>query len=274
VSPIRMLTLSIATIALVAAPMLQEVVQAQGRRTPRRVVGPRAAGIVVGAYYRPLFLSPLYDPFHDPWWFPYQYGQYPPYGYGLTASLRLQVSPRETEVFVDGYYAGTVDDFDGIFQRMHIEPGEHDVTLYLDGHRTVTQKIFLQNRGTFRVRHTMETLGAGETADPRPVAPPRAAPGPRPALGRAPVPVSPQGEIVRGDPGFGAIAIRVQPADAEVYIDGERWEGPQVDEALVVQIAPGIHRIEVRKVGYREYMAEVAVTAAQTLPINISLSRP
>lgn len=221
---IRILMLSIATIALVTAPMVQEVVHAQG--------------------------------------------------YSLTASLRLQVSPRETEVFLDGYYAGIVDDFDGMFQRMHVEPGEHDVTLYLDGHRTLTQKIFLQDRATFSLRHTMEALGVGETADPRPVAPPRVAPGPRPGLGRAPRPVSPQGEIVRGDPGFGAIAIRVQPADAEVYIDGERWEGPQVDEALVVQIAPGTHRVEVRKAGYREYTAEVAVAAGQTLPINVSLSGP
>ena len=30
--------------------------------------------------------------------------------YDDESSLRLQVTPRETEVFVDGYFAGTVDD--------------------------------------------------------------------------------------------------------------------------------------------------------------------
>jgi hypothetical protein len=45
----------------------------------------------------------------------------------------LQVIPRETEVFVDGYFAGRVDDFDGRFQRLHIQPGEHELTLCLDG---------------------------------------------------------------------------------------------------------------------------------------------
>jgi hypothetical protein len=79
--------------------------------------------------------------------------------------------------------------------------------------------------------------------------------------------------VVRGDASFGAIAIRVQPADTEVLVDGERWEGPQGDEALVVQVAPGEHQIEVRKEGYRDYTAEVTVTAARTSPINISLPR-
>jgi hypothetical protein len=40
-----------------------------------------------------------------------------------------------------------------------------------------------------------------------------------------------------------------------------------------VQIAPGSHRIEVRKSGYRSYSSEVVVTAAETTPINISLPR-
>ena len=120
----------------------------------------------------------FYDPFlYDPWFFPYGYPWYPPYAYGYgqvydnRASLRVQVSPLETEVYIDGYYAGTVDDFDGFFQRLHAEPGDHEVTFYLPGHRTVTQKIFLQPRGTFRIRHTMEPLPAGAPPEPRPVAP-------------------------------------------------------------------------------------------------------
>lgn len=52
-----------------------------------------------------------------------------PPAYPPDSSLRLQVSPKETEVFVDGYYAGTVDDFDGMFQRLHLERGEHEVAL-------------------------------------------------------------------------------------------------------------------------------------------------
>jgi hypothetical protein len=67
------------------------------------------------------------------------YGWYPPFAYAYGrpySSLRLQISPSETEVFVDGYYAGVVDDFDGFMQRLRVEAGEHTIQLYLNGRRT------------------------------------------------------------------------------------------------------------------------------------------
>lgn len=273
----RTLTLSLAALTMLAAPILQTSAEAQGRRGVRVAAGPRRGGVVMSAYYRPLYFSRFYDPFYDPW-FGYRYGWFPPPAYGQfyapESSLRLQVSPAATEVFVDGYYAGVVDDYDGVFQRLRLEPGEHDVTLYMVGHKTVTQKILLQAGNTFRVKLAMEPLAAGETAVPRPVAPA----GPPPARREQGVTVQ-QGVQTRivtppaGDASFGAIAIRVQPADAEVLIDGERWEGPADDEALVVQIAPGAHRVEVRKEGYRGYTAQLEVGAGQTAPINVSLPR-
>src|SRR3954463_15414026 len=44
----------------------------------------------------------------------------------LTA-LRLIVKPNDAKVYVDGYYAGIVDDFDGVFQRLHVPAGQHEV---------------------------------------------------------------------------------------------------------------------------------------------------
>jgi hypothetical protein len=52
--------------------------------------------------------------------------------------LRLQVSPRDAQVFVDGYYAGTVDDFDGARQRLKVTIGPHRIELRAPGHETVT----------------------------------------------------------------------------------------------------------------------------------------
>jgi hypothetical protein len=262
----RIPVLACAAVLTAAAALLPDTADAQGRRGVR--VAPRRGPTVVAAYYRPLFYDPF---FYDPW-FPYRYGWYPPHPYGQFydrgASLRVQVSPRETEVFVDGYYAGTVDDFDGLFQRLNLEPGEHEVTLYLTGHRTVTQKILLQPSGTFRIRHTMEPLPAGAPPEPRPVATPAPPPSPGQGGPRAAGPAPRAGENA-----FGSIAIKVQPADAEVLIDGERWEGPASDEALVVQIAPGRYRIEVRKDGYRSYTTTIDVRAGETEPINVSLPR-
>ena len=67
-----------------------------------------------------------YGPFDDAWLYGgYQGG----YGYtsGFEGKLRLKVKPREADVFVDGYYAGRVDDFDGVFQRLHVESGAHRI---------------------------------------------------------------------------------------------------------------------------------------------------
>ena len=99
---------------------------------------------------------------------------YPPrYVYDLSGSLRLQVEPEETEVFIDGYWAGTVDDFDGFFQRLHLEPGEHEIELFLEGHRSFRQNLYLQPHRTFTIRHKMQPLGPGDTPDSRPKPPAR-----------------------------------------------------------------------------------------------------
>ena len=50
----------------------------------------------------------------------YAYG----YGHGYPAGeLRLQVRPPHAEVYVDGYFAGLVDDFDGVLQGLRLEEG-------------------------------------------------------------------------------------------------------------------------------------------------------
>jgi hypothetical protein len=253
-----------AAAAMLAVSLIPEPAAAQGRRAVR--AAPRRGAVAVAAYYRPLFYDPF---FYDPW-SPFRYGWYPPpyaYGPGFVerAAVRLQVSPRETEVFVDGYYAGTVDDYDGFFQRLRVEPGEHDLTLYLEGHRSVTQKILLQPGATFRVRHTMEPLAAGEAPPPRPAA----APGPP----RQAAPRSGGAALPAPQAGFGAVAVRIQPADADVLVDGERWAGPASDETLVIQVAAGLHRIEVSKDGYGSYASDIDVRAGETTPLNVSLPR-
>jgi hypothetical protein len=185
--------------------------------------------------------------------------------------VRLQVSPRETEVFVDGYLAGRVDDFDGTFQRLRLEPGGHELALYLEGHRTVRERVRLVSGADVRVRHVMQPLAPGEPNEPRPE--PTA---PVPATSSSgPVREAPaSGEIaVTAPTGFGAVSIRVQPADAEVFIDGERWDAPAGSERLVVQLAPGPHQIECRRDGYTPYSTVVEIRGRDTTVLNVSLPR-
>jgi len=80
-----------------------------------------------------------YYGFYDPWYSGYGYGyrgQY--YPRRDDGSVRLKVKPRDASVYVDGYYAGTVDDFDGIFQALPLEPGPHRIEMQLDGYAPLT----------------------------------------------------------------------------------------------------------------------------------------
>jgi PEGA domain len=203
--------------------------------------------------------------------------------YGPPASVRLQIEPRKTEVFIDGYYMGAVDDFDGFFQRLRLDPGEHDIELYLEGHRSVRQRIYLQPGATFRIRHTMQPLKPGEVPDARPV-PPAGPPPTRPAdaFGHPqerppePPPIEPPPGRPRrstNESGFGTLAIRVQPGDAEVLVDGERWEGPSSSERLVIQVPAGEHRVEIRKSGFETYTSTLHVRDGETTTVNVSLAR-
>lgn len=234
---------------------------------------PHAGGthVVVrgGVYYG----APYYYPYAYPWygfgyWYPFPY-YYGPYYYDNSASLQLQVTPKQTEVFVDGHFAGNVDNFDGTFQRLHVEPGEHELQLFLPGHKPVTQHIYVQPRGTFRVKYTMEQLAPGEAEPVRPAGTTQEPP----ARSRRAPDESPERAAAPGRVGSsGSVAIRVQPADAEILIDGERWTG-NGDDRLVVQLSPGRHQIEVQKDGYRPFSTEVEVRAGESSPLNISLGR-
>ena len=315
---LRRIALVSALAALLVSPAVadaqsRQAVRVARPRPPAVVHSHSSVGVGVGGYYRPYYRP---YPYHSSWYFPfsfsfsygypyysyygagpyygaYPYGPYPyapagyPY-YDLSSSLRLQVTPREAEVYIDGYYAGTVDNFDGVFQRLHLEPGQHDLELFMSGYRSFTQKVYLQPVNTFNVRHAMEPLAAGEPAPERPVAPatpppssPTQANSQRPPRAQRPLPperpVQPRASDGAPAPGiegeFGTISLRVQPGDAVVTIDGERWEGSQDQDRLVVQLAPGVHTVQIRKDGYRTYITDLTVRRSEATPLNVSLTR-
>ena len=105
-------------------------------------------GIGLGGYY-----GGFYDPY-DPWFGGYGgYGGYGEYGggssqyssrYGEEGSLHLKVKPHDASVYVDGYYVGIVDEFDGIFQRLHIEAGPHRIEIRAPGYETMTLDVHVE----------------------------------------------------------------------------------------------------------------------------------
>ena len=184
------------------------------------------------------------------------------------SSARIQVTPRQTEVYVDGYLAGLVDDFDGFSQRLRVAPGEHVIELYLDGHKTIAQTILFAPGQSYRIRHTMEPVAAGEAAPARPAPRPGAAAPPQRSFDAFGQPVGSRSTA----PGGSAIALRVQPGDASVLIDGERWQTSGGDR-LEIQVTPGEHRIEIQKDGYQPFSTTVRVRPGETAPLNVSLTK-
>lgn len=252
-------------------------------RAPRRT-GRRSRPVLrTRAWFGPGY--GVYSPFHHPAhfygpWGPGPWGAWGPWGpyplhtgyyYREGGTVRLLVKPVETEVYVDGYYAGVVDSYDGLFQRLSLPPGRHDIELRLEGYRSVQEQVYLAVGQSFRIRHMMEPLGPGETTPPPPepaeVEPdPARRPEPfaRPETDRAPA--------ARAAAGFGRLLVRVQPPDASIYVDGEEWRTPD-GSRLELELGAGRHRIEVRRAGREAYVTDVTVREGETTAVNISLPR-
>jgi hypothetical protein len=69
--------------------------------------------------------------------------------------VRIKVRHRDAEVFVDGYYAGTVDDFDGMFQSLQLESGGHRIEIVKPGFETLVFDVHVQPDHTVTYRGDM-----------------------------------------------------------------------------------------------------------------------
>ena len=131
----------------------------------------------------------------------------------------------------------------------------------------------------------MEPLAPGEVGEARPV--PVAAPvGVQPSR---PLPRDPRGFPPDGAPPTdappatapppgnplssltGQLTIQVQPADAEVVVDGQSWPASPGQATLVLDLSEGRHVVQIRKPGYMGYLTEVEVRRGETTTLNVSL---
>jgi PEGA domain len=276
---LRVENLRISVLSLLAFGLLFSTADAKAQ--PQAVARPAAAHPLVVVH--PVYGYPYFPGFYNPWFsYGYPWGPYPLYGYGqgipdpLTSSVRLEVTPRNAKVFVDGYDAGRVDEYDGMFQRLRLRPGSHEIVLYLEGYKTVRQNLYLNPGTDQKIKFALEPLAAGEVAEPPPF--PRQPPegGSEPSDSRFPFEPreAPEAPPVREAPArFGTLSIRIQPADAEILVDGEPWSAPSGQDRISIQLAEGRHRVEIRKQGFTAYREDVLIRAERTLTLNVSLLR-
>lgn len=139
-------------------------------------------------YYRPYYYAPYYySPYYyGPWapgfsvgfsfGFGYPYGYaygagpygyygypaygypYPAYGYGYGrpyGGVRIDLPQRDAEVWADGYFAGTVDNFDGSMQQLNLTPGVHRIEVREKGFEPVSFEVNVEPGRTITYRTTL-----------------------------------------------------------------------------------------------------------------------
>ena len=233
-----------------------------------------------GGYGRFGDLYSPYDSWYSPHYYSGYYGYSPSYsrrgyGYGYrdSGSVRLLVDPERTRVYVDGYYAGIVDDFDGVLQRLNIPPGRHEITLRLEGYRTQNFRVYVPVDDTIKIHYDM-VHGAGEATSEEFAG--------RPGDDYARVEDMGDRDRGRDDRRYGrddrrddgdsaGVRIQVSPRDASVYVDGE-FRGSGRD-ATSLRLRPGRHRIEIVRPGFRTLEREIDVQAGRSADLEFDLEK-
>ena len=102
--------------------------------------------------------------YNYPYSYPYRYNAPSSYPYAPApgyvvadpgdayGSVRLAVTPRYAAVHVDGYYVGTVDDFDGVFQHLDLPPGPHHIDISAPGCETLSFDVRIDSPQTITYR--------------------------------------------------------------------------------------------------------------------------
>jgi hypothetical protein len=115
--------------------------------------------------------------YYNPFWWSYgSYGYGAAYGSGgggygdygsgggvglspqPTGSIRLKVKPNTASVYVDGYYAGRVDDFDGTFQKLAIALGVHKIEISAPGYRPLIVEVNILDWNTMTHEGRLEPI--------------------------------------------------------------------------------------------------------------------
>lgn len=159
--------------AMRAVPRSGRIIPYRGYRGYRNFgPGLRYGGLF--GYPYAFYGSGLYGGFYwgNPWWgAPYgwgpawSYGAGPFWGPGFGGAMyvgsgvarpyggvRIDLAERDAEVLVDGYYAGTVEDFDGSFQHLNLEPGPHRIEIRREGFEPVSFDVNVEPGRTITYR--------------------------------------------------------------------------------------------------------------------------
>lgn len=76
--------------------------------------------------------------------------------YQGAGALRLKIKPADAQVYIDGYYVGVVDSFDGAFQKLNVDAGPHRVELKADGYESTEFDVVVTPGDTITYKGDMK----------------------------------------------------------------------------------------------------------------------
>ena len=251
-----------------------------GSSAPTRVTGTarygyghhaRHQGQHYGGHYR---YGGYYGYGYGSWGWPYgYYGYYRPY-YGpyayrsvgdteLPGAVETDVRPKKSRILVDGQPVGQARDYNGSWDLLFLEPGEHVVTFEAPGHMTLRLSMNVKPGSYQRVDHRLQK---GEGIDPR--------------SAELTATSSPQ---ARPDPAVeeptglrtGLLSLRVLPPDAAVYLDGEFLARADELRRLhgAIPMAQGRHTIEAVRPGFESERRTVVIEGGEPVRVELKLER-
>lgn len=243
---------------------------------------------------------------YRPYYYPY-YGHYSE-RYNSAGALDVDVSPGKTEVWIDGRYTGTADNFDGFPQYLWLDDGVYDLVLFRDGYKTIARQVTIRPGTVMSIDDRMQP---GESVRPEDIATKtherrdervRSEEERREELSQRDrdnmddwrerahrrmeernryddededemeEEAEGRAEATAQD-GIGRLHLDVLPADASVYLDGH-FVGTGIDVQRVrngLRLEPGQHRIAVVRPGHKAEEQEFTVAPGQEVDLDIEL---
>jgi hypothetical protein len=83
----------------------------------------------------------------------------------VTGEIKLEVTPDRAAVFVDGHFAGTVNQFRGVGRAMLVAPGSHHIKIDLVGYQPFETNITLLAKQKITIKTDLAP-GTIQQADP------------------------------------------------------------------------------------------------------------
>lgn len=239
-------------------------------------------------------------------WAGYGYDSYPS---PVAGALDLDVEPETVEVYVDGQRVGTADDFDGFPSYLWLEKGTYDVVFYQEGYVTLARQYSvypgyvidvedqlqsgesvrpedLVSRSTerrdARLRRDAERQAEADSRADDSVQPPldddwrSRRPGSRtthqpnvlPSVAEpAPPPVDRRGKATDA----GRVTLRVEPADASIYLDG-RFVGTGAElAAAALTVEEGEHLLQAVRPGRASQQLRFEIEDGEAIELELDL---